>query len=79
MAENVAKKEPRVLLVGTQAGAATVGTSMVGPQKVTVGSSNPIMGNLSKENENTNRKRHMHSCVYRRVVCNSRDGKAPRW
>lgn len=78
MAENVVEKEPRALLVGAQAGAATAGTTMEGPQKVTGGASNPTVGNLPKENENTNRKGHLHSYVYRSVIYHSQDRKARR-
>lgn len=56
--EDVKKRNPWTLLVGLYIGAATVENRTEGPQKTknrtTLGSSNPIPGHLSQENEDPN-------------------------
>ena len=58
------KGNPCALLVGMWTGAAPVENSIDVAQKIknmaAIGSSNPISGNLSEENKNTNLKRYMH-------------------
>ena len=67
------KRNPRALLVGMQAGAATVENSMEVPQKVknrtTLQSSNhTTTGYLPQEYENINSKGYMHPYVYSSII-----------
>ena len=63
-----------------QTGVATVEDSMEVPQKIknrnTIRSSNPSIGYLLKEYENTNSKRYMHPYVYCSIIYNSQDMEA---
>ena len=68
------------LLVGMQAGAASMGRSMEIPQKIKNGTalrpSNSTSENLSIETQNTNSKEYTHPNVYCSVTYNSQDLEA---
>ena len=70
-------REPSILLVGMQTGAAALENNVEIPQKIknrtTIHSSNSTLGYLLKENENTNWKRYMHLNVHCGILYNSQD------
>ena len=66
-----------MLLVGLQTGSATMENSMEVPQKIkniiTIWSSNPISGCISKGNKNRILKRYLHSHIYCIIIYNSQN------
>jgi len=74
------KGNPHALLVGMQAGAATVENSMEIPQKVknraTLRSSYLTTRYLPKEYKNTNSKGYTHPYVYSSIIYSSQDMEA---
>ena len=73
-------RNPMVLLLGIQIGAAPVESSVEFPQKIKNGTalwpSDPTTGNISEETWNTNSKDYMHPYVYCSIICNSQDLEA---
>ena len=73
---------PFALLMGMQAGAATVESSMEIPQEIKNGSafrsSNPTSGNISEGTQNTNSKEQKHPCVHSSIIYNRQGMEATR-
>ena len=80
MARMWRKSNPCALLVGIKISATTMENSMEDPQKLKNNAilfRNSISGYLSKENENINSKRYMHTpCSIAVVIYNSQDMEA---
>jgi len=74
------KRNPLALLVGMQAGAATVENSVEVPQKIknraTLQPSNPTIGYLPPKYKNTNSKGSMYPYVYSSITYNSQTMEA---
>ena len=78
--EKEEKREPLCTVGGNVNWYSTMGNSMGVPQKnrnrTMIQSSSSTPGYLSKENENTNSKRYMHSNVHSSIIYNSQDTEA---
>ena len=74
------KRNPFVLFLGMQTGAATVESSIEIPQKIKNAPaflpSDPTSRNIAKGNQNSNSKEHQHPYVHCSIIYNHQDMEA---